>query len=82
MAKVKYYGELRRITGKQEEEISADNLKILINEIQKRYGVSAYRQAKTGFIAVDGYKVIPDMGMNTTLNSESIVCFYPICAGG
>jgi molybdopterin converting factor small subunit len=80
MAHVKYYGQIRSIIGLSSEEITADNLKSLLSVIQKRYGMAVYKEAKRSLIVVD--KLGLHKGLNIALNSDSIVCFYPICSGG
>lgn len=82
MAKVKYDVELRRITGRNEEEIPSVSVKALLKEIERRYGKAAYAQAKRSMIAVDGLNCLLLKGNKTELSSESMVCFYPICGGG
>lgn len=82
MAKIKYYGELRMITGRYEEEIPVGNLELLIKEIEKLYGKAACKQAKRSLITIDGSKILSLKGVNTKINSESVVCFFPICGGG
>jgi molybdopterin synthase sulfur carrier subunit len=82
MAKIKYFGELRSLTGRTEDEITAYDLRAVMDEIGKRYGKSAYKLAKCSIISVDGHNVLLKQGLNTALDPESLVCFYQVCAGG
>jgi molybdopterin converting factor small subunit len=82
MAKVKYSGELRSIIGKSEEELEVSNVRKLLDIIRERYGETAYVKAKSSLISVDGYKIKSLRGKDGDLNTHSVVCFFPICAGG
>lgn len=82
MANIKYFGELRRMNGLNEEEIQADSISSLINEIGRRYGKPAAKQAKASLITVNGFNIMKYDGWNTKIDRESTVSFYPVCGGG
>ncbi len=80
MAHVKYYGDLRKLTGKADEDISAKNLSELLSIIGRQYGASAKKAAKSSLIVVDDEKVLSIR--KAVFKEESQVGFFPMCCGG
>lgn len=75
MAYVEYFGGLRNMTGKTEEELTAENLKSLIGHIGALYGKKAGRFAKSSLIVVDDKRVL-SIG-KVKFSDSSRVGFYP-----
>ncbi len=80
MVSVQYYGDLRELTGKECEELSADSLSALLNTIGKLYGAKAKKLAKSSLIVADSEKVLAIRKVK--LNENSHVGFFPMCGGG
>ncbi len=76
MAKIKYFGKLRSLCGKNEDWIAANSLTELLRAIQKLYGKEAKKAAKASLITVDGNKVLSIR--KTALSDDAKVSFYPI----
>lgn len=76
MVKIKYFGKLRTLCGKNEDRIAANSLTELLRAIQKLYGKEAKKAAKASIITVDGDKVLSIR--KTALSEDSKVSFYPI----
>ena len=80
MVQIKYYGDMRQLTGKTEDELEADSLTGLLNVIEKTYGKHAKKAAKSSLIVADGEKVLSIRKVRLKENSE--VGFFPMCCGG
>lgn len=80
MAHIKYYGDMRTLTGKLEDDFAADSLPELLGVIEKEYGKPAKKAAKTSLIVVDTEKVLAIRKVKLQKNSE--VGFFPMCCGG
>lgn len=80
MVQIKYYGDMRQLTGKTEDELEADSLTGLLNVIEKTYGKNAKKAAKSSLIVADGEKVLSIRKVRLKENSE--VGFFPMCCGG
>jgi len=80
MANVKYYGDMRELTGKNDEVIPASDLSGLLDVIEKTYGKSAKKAAKASLIVVDSEKVLSIRKVQLKEGSE--VGFFPMCCGG
>lgn len=80
MANIKYFGDLRELTGKKEDIIAAEDLTSLLSAIGKSYGKAAKKAAKTSLIVVDSEKVLSIRKFKLKESSE--VGFFPMCCGG
>ena len=80
MAQVKYFGDMRTLTGKTEDMLIAGTLPALLNVIEKQYGKQAKKTAKSSLIVVDSEKVLSIRKI--TLSENSVVGFFPMCCGG
>lgn len=80
MAQIKYFGDLRTLVGKTEDNIEATSLSGLINIIGKQYGKAAKKAARTSLIVVDSEKVLAIRKVSLTHETE--VGFFPMCCGG
>lgn len=80
MANIKYYGDLRALTGKNEDSIEAGSLTELLRELERRYGKPAKKAAKSSLIVADGEKVLAIRKVRLQPGSE--VGFFPMCCGG
>ncbi|MBD6955490.1 MAG: ubiquitin-like small modifier protein 1 [Thermoplasmata archaeon] len=87
--KVQYFATLRKITGKQEEEISAKNVDELLRKILEEYG-EPFRNAlydKDGFrkgviILKNGKNILYLKNLETELSDSDTVSIFPPVAGG
>ncbi len=80
MAHIKYYGDMRTLTGKSEDDLEADSLPGLLRVIGKQYGGAAKKAAKSSLIVVDSEKVLAIRKIK--LQKASEVGFFPMCCGG
>ena len=80
MAHIVYYGDMRTLTGKNEDNIEGSSLPKLLNAIEKQYGRQAKKAAKSSLIVVDSEKVLSIRKVKLTASSE--VGFFPMCCGG
>ncbi len=80
MAHIKYYGDMRELTGKNDDELEASSLSELLKIIEKQYGKPAKKTAKSSLIVVDSEKVLAIRKVKLRKNSE--VGFFPMCCGG
>ena len=80
MAVIKYYGDLRELIGKEDDELPADSLSALLALIGKLYGPKAKKAAKSSLIVADTEKVLAIRKVKLAENSE--VGFFPMCGGG
>ena len=80
MAHIKYYGDMRSLTGKNEDNFEAKSLVELLKVIEKQYGKQAKKSAKSSLIVVDSEKVLAIR--KVTLKTDSEVGFFPMCCGG
>lgn len=80
MVHVKYFGDMRTLTGKSEDEFEVSSLYALINLIGKQYGKDAKKAAKASLIVVDSEKVLSIR--KAAFNASSEVGFFPMCCGG
>ncbi|NCC66820.1 MAG: MoaD/ThiS family protein [Clostridia bacterium] len=80
MAHIVYYGDMRSLTGKNEDNLEAKSLVELLNVIEKQYGKQAKKSAKASLIVVDSEKVLAIR--KVTLKTDSQVGFFPMCCGG
>ncbi|PKM72993.1 MAG: hypothetical protein CVU91_08220 [Firmicutes bacterium HGW-Firmicutes-16] len=80
MAHIKYYGNMRELTGKNEEDFEALTLSGLIDIIGNKYGKAAKKAAKSSLIVADSEKVLAIRKVK--LQSSSEVGFFPMCCGG
>ena len=80
MAHIKYYGDMRSLAGKTEDNIDAASLSELLSIIGKQYGKAAKKTAKTSLIVVESEKVLAIR--KVTLKADSEVGFFPMCCGG
>jgi len=80
MAHIKYYGDMRTLTGKNEDDLEADSLSALLKLIEKQYGKATKKAAKSSLIVVDSEKVLAIRKVTLQKNSE--VGFFPMCCGG
>lgn len=80
MAHIKYYGDMRSLTGKNEDNLEAKSLVELLKVIEKQYGKQAKKTAKASLIVVDTEKVLAIR--KVTLKTDSEVGFFPMCCGG
>ncbi len=82
MITVKYYGHVRALTGKIEEQIEAKTVNALLKEIRKSYGNEVYSVAKSSLIAVNGENASLYGGYRMKLLHADLVQLFPVCAGG
>ncbi len=80
MAHIVYYGDMRSLTGKNDDNLEAKSLVELLNVIEKQYGKQAKKSAKASLIVVDSEKVLAIR--KVTLKTDSQVGFFPMCCGG
>ena len=80
MAHIKYYGDMRELTGTNEDDFEADTLSELIDVIGKKYGKAAKKATKSSLIVADSEKVLAIRKVK--LRSSSEVGFFPMCCGG
>lgn len=80
MASIKYFGDLRTLTGKPDDSIEAASLSELLSSIGKQYGKAAKKAAKSSLIVVDSEKVL--VIRKVKLQKSSEVGFFPMCCGG
>ena len=80
MAHIVYYGDMRALTGKKEDNIEAASLPGLLTAIEKQYGKPAKKAAKSSLIVVDSEKVLAIRKVKLQASSE--VGFFPMCCGG
>lgn len=80
MAHIKYYGDMRTLTGQTGDEFEADSLIGLLKIIEKQYGKPAKKAAKASLIVVDSEKVLAIRKI--ALKKDSEVGFFPMCCGG
>lgn len=80
MAFIKYYGDLRELTGKESDELPAESLSDLLSLVGKLYGAKAKKAAKSSLIVADNEKVLAIRKIKLQENSE--VGFFPMCGGG
>lgn len=80
MAHIKYFGDMRTLTGKNEDNFEADSLTGLLNVIERQYGKPAKKAAKASLIVVDSEKVLAIRKVQ--LKPDSEVGFFPMCCGG
>ena len=80
MAHIKYYGDMRELTGKGEDDLEAATLSGLLDVIGKKYGKAAKKAAKSSLIVADNEKVLAIRKVK--LQSSSEVGFFPMCCGG
>jgi len=86
---VKYFATLRKITGVQEENIQAKNIRELLEIIIKKYGKEFQNSLydsngfKKGVIILkNGKNIIYLNDLETELSSDDIVSIFPPVAGG
>jgi len=86
---VKYFATLRKITGVQEENIKAENIRELLDIIIKKYGKEFYNSLydsngfKKGVIILkNGKNIIYINDLDTVLNDNDVVSIFPPVAGG
>lgn len=80
MAHVMYYGDMRTLAGKTEDNIEAASLSELLSIIGKNYGKPAQKAAKSSLIVADNEKVLAIR--KVSLKNDSEVGFFPMCCGG
>lgn len=80
MAHIKYYGDLKRLTGKDEDEIAAKSLSDVLSAIGSQYGKPAKKAAKASLIVVDDEKVLSIR--KAVVKEDSKIGFFPTCCGG
>ena len=80
MAHLTYYGDMRTLTGKNEDDLEAESLHGLLSVIEKQYGKAAKKAAKSSLIVVDNEKVLAIRKIK--LQKASEVGFFPMCCGG
>ncbi len=82
MAKVVYFGRLKKLTGEKEEILSGDDIKGLLKSIKEKHGEEIYKMAKSSHIIVNEENATTLAGFKTKLDSEDMVKFLPVCGGG
>lgn len=80
MIHIEYFGDMRTLTGKREDELEADTLSGLLKVIGAQYGKAAKKAAKASLIVVDNEKVLSIR--KAQLKKDSVVGFFPMCCGG
>ena len=80
MAHIKYYGDMRTLTGQTGDDFEADSLIGLLKIIEKQYGKPARKAAKASLIVVDSEKVLAIR--KVALKKDSEFGFFPMCCGG
>ncbi len=80
MAHIKYYGDLRAMAGRNDDDIEAESLTELLRELERRYGKPAKKVARSSLIVADGEKVLAIRKVKLQPGSE--VGFFPMCCGG
>lgn len=80
MAHVGYYGVMRTLTGKTEDNFSVETLTELLSIIERLYGKKAKAAAKSSLIVVENEKVLSIRKVTLPQNAE--VGFFPMCCGG
>lgn len=80
MAHIKYYGDMRTLTRKNEDNLEAESLTELLKIIGEQYGKPAKKAGKSSLIVVDSEKVLAIR--KVALKSDSEVGFFPMCCGG
>ena len=80
MAHISYYGDMRTLSGKTEDNIEAASLSELLGIIGKTYGKKAQKTAKSSLIVADNEKVLAIR--KVALKNDSEVGFFPMCCGG
>ncbi len=86
---VRYYANLRDVTGKKEEHISADQIYLLLDKLKSEYGEkftrTLYRNGDligNVLILINGKNIRYLNGLNSKLNPGDEVDIFPPVAGG
>lgn len=82
MVVVRYLGKLKELTGTSQESLPAKNVRGLLCEIKMRYGIEAYKTARTGHIIVDGQNAGSHGSFGMKLTDGNVVQLLPVCGGG
>ncbi len=82
MPRVYYYGSLREMTGKKDEELDVPDVKNCLNTVRQLYGKEAYKEAKRSLITLNGVSILSIDNFKTKTKPEDEVRFLPICGGG
>lgn len=80
MAHIMYYGDMRTLAGKTEDNIETSSLSELLSIIGKQYGKPAQKAAKSSLIVANSEKVLSIRKVK--LNNDAEVGFFPMCCGG
>ena len=82
MAYLKYYGELRELTGAEQETYPGDDIKECLKHIKTDYGKEAYAEAKRSLITVNGKGILNTGNYRTRIQDQDEIRFLPLCGGG
>jgi len=86
MPLVKFFANLRRLTGVKEEQIAADNLRQVLQSLEGEYpALSAYLSNEAGrrlIITINGHPLDPASGWDSLLSETDQVAIFPPIAGG
>jgi MoaD family protein len=82
MVRVRFYTTLREAAGEKEAEISADNVKQLIDRLNKKYGDNFRRAQAACKIYRNGSNIVFAKGRKTKLKDGDELDFLPPTAGG
>ncbi len=82
MAKVIYFGNLKKLTETKEENLDGEDIKAVLKAIKDKYGKETYKIAKTSHIVVNEENASSLSGFKTKIGAEDIVRFLPVCGGG
>lgn len=80
MIRVKYYGDVRLLTQRNQEELAADSYQTLLEVLKERYGQDFHRHIQTCIIYLNQEKL--DRPEKYAFLNGDEVGFFPPAAGG
>jgi MoaD family protein len=86
MPVVKFFANLRRLTGKKEMHIPAENLRQLLDRLESEYpALGTYLSATAGrrlIITLNGHPLDPAAGLDIPLAETDQIAIFPPISGG
>lgn len=82
MARIRYFGPLRDLTGCREEEIQAQSLTQVMKFIREKYGEKAGRSAREASVYLNGVNWLFVASGQRPLKVDSVLDLFPPVAGG
>ncbi|MCS7099650.1 MAG: MoaD/ThiS family protein [Sulfolobales archaeon] len=82
MVRVRLYGSLRAIVGRDEVVIDASRLNELLKVLEKNYVELAEVIKSENFVVLVNEKPVPMSALDLELNSEDVVDILPVVSGG